>query len=518
MICRAIPYEGEEPYIFLSYCHKDAAVVYPLLEQMVKDGFRIWYDDGNHAGDDWLENIANHLNNCTACLAMISENSSVSHNCKSEISEALSWDKKLAAVMLEDFRMPLGMRLQLSTIHYLKKTDFPAKHMLLQKLYESSALAGCRGSAGSLPMKDIPDIQHDGEKEPQVDNSRISEYVKAEKNHSGTSGMNVVSGSGPEVKKEPAQTPPAEESGSQQKNLISRFKIKRIGKVRNGLEEAQEPPEERKNESENRYQEERGDEPDPEKRKIDQESLKSDTNDDQDSETVYDGETVLDGASDEDAPTVMDDGCESAVLVRMLTGQAYVLPSALARIGRSEKHCDILINDNEYLGGTHAEIIQYRNRYYLRDLNSANGTFINESRLSPEEHAELNDMTFFLLHKELFLFLHGDASRQIINGQPVCYLANTNSRGIRFISEEPLYLDRGHRWEDGTLGDEKISRSGKHALIRWEDGDLFLEDLGSRNGTYLNKSDIRGKGAQRLNEGDQIRLGDTVLKVGIISL
>ena len=26
MICRAIPYEGKEPYIFLSYCHKDAMV------------------------------------------------------------------------------------------------------------------------------------------------------------------------------------------------------------------------------------------------------------------------------------------------------------------------------------------------------------------------------------------------------------------------------------------------------------------------------------------------------------
>lgn len=93
MICRAIPYEGKEPYIFLSYCHKDANIVYPLVEQMVKDGFRIWYDDGNRAGDDWLENIANHLNRCAVCLAMISENSSVSHNCKSEINEALEWKK-----------------------------------------------------------------------------------------------------------------------------------------------------------------------------------------------------------------------------------------------------------------------------------------------------------------------------------------------------------------------------------------------------------------------------------------
>ena len=60
MNCRVKPYEGQEPYLFLSYCHKDATQVYPLLETMTRAGYRFWYDDGNHPGDEWPENIAQH--------------------------------------------------------------------------------------------------------------------------------------------------------------------------------------------------------------------------------------------------------------------------------------------------------------------------------------------------------------------------------------------------------------------------------------------------------------------------
>lgn len=35
------PYNGDEPYIFISYAHKDNAVVLPILERMVTDGYRI---------------------------------------------------------------------------------------------------------------------------------------------------------------------------------------------------------------------------------------------------------------------------------------------------------------------------------------------------------------------------------------------------------------------------------------------------------------------------------------------
>ena len=30
--CSVKPYEGEEPFVFISYCHKDRAHIFPIIE------------------------------------------------------------------------------------------------------------------------------------------------------------------------------------------------------------------------------------------------------------------------------------------------------------------------------------------------------------------------------------------------------------------------------------------------------------------------------------------------------
>ena len=75
--CRAKPYEGSEPFIFFSYCHKDSAVVYPLIEALTQMGYRIWFDSGITIGDEWPEVIADKLENCAAFLPYISATGAV---------------------------------------------------------------------------------------------------------------------------------------------------------------------------------------------------------------------------------------------------------------------------------------------------------------------------------------------------------------------------------------------------------------------------------------------------------
>ena len=48
--CATKPYEGQDKYIFVSYCHKDRAYVFPVIEQLTKDGYRVWYDEGIDPG------------------------------------------------------------------------------------------------------------------------------------------------------------------------------------------------------------------------------------------------------------------------------------------------------------------------------------------------------------------------------------------------------------------------------------------------------------------------------------
>ena len=108
-------YEGNENYIFVSYAHKDAATVVPLLERLSADGFRVWYDAGIEAGTEWPEYIADHLMRSSVVLVFMSNASAASPNCRKEINFALELGKELLVVYLEDTQMSAGMRLQLNT-------------------------------------------------------------------------------------------------------------------------------------------------------------------------------------------------------------------------------------------------------------------------------------------------------------------------------------------------------------------------------------------------------------------
>ena len=68
MKCKAVPYQGEEALAFFSYCHADSTVVYPLIEELNRMGYRIWFDDGISIGDEWPEVIAEKLEKCSVFL------------------------------------------------------------------------------------------------------------------------------------------------------------------------------------------------------------------------------------------------------------------------------------------------------------------------------------------------------------------------------------------------------------------------------------------------------------------
>jgi len=46
--------------------------------------------------------------------------------------------------------------------------------------------------------------------------------------------------------------------------------------------------------------------------------------------------------------------------------------------------------------------------------------------------------------------------------------------------------------------------SARHFRITRRGGQWFIEDLGSKNGTYVNGVDIRGRGPVELQNGDEV--------------
>ena len=98
-------------------------------------------------------------------------------------------------------------------------------------------------------------------------------------------------------------------------------------------------------------------------------------------------------------------------------------------------------------------------------------------------------------------------------------MADPPRYALRFISgkyqggEFPLRMDReiviGRSSDlDMVLVEDMVSR--KHAKITTENGDIYIQDLGSTNGTFVNGEKIT---QNRLKEGDRILVGTSIIKL-----
>ncbi|ABN69652.1 FHA domain containing protein [Staphylothermus marinus F1] len=66
---------------------------------------------------------------------------------------------------------------------------------------------------------------------------------------------------------------------------------------------------------------------------------------------------------------------------------------------------------------------------------------------------------------------------------------------------------------DIVIPDPYVSR--RHARIFYENGEWYIEDLDSTNGTIVDNEDIRGKGPKKINNNSEIVVGLTILSATI---
>jgi hypothetical protein len=110
---------------------------------------------------------------------------------------------------------------------------------------------------------------------------------------------------------------------------------------------------------------------------------------------------------------------------------------------------------------------------------------------------------------------HGNVAKTLDNMQS----ADRPRYALRFISgkyqggEFPLRMNReiiiGRSSDlDMVLVEDMVSR--KHAKISTTDGDVYIQDLGSTNGTFVNGEKIT---RSKLQEGDRILVGTSIIKM-----
>ena len=77
-----------DPYVFVSYSHRDEALVYREIRWLQDQGVKVWYDTQIQAGSEWSDALANAISGCSWFLYFITPNSVASENCRRELNHA----------------------------------------------------------------------------------------------------------------------------------------------------------------------------------------------------------------------------------------------------------------------------------------------------------------------------------------------------------------------------------------------------------------------------------------------
>ena len=93
-----------------------------------------------------------------------------------------------------------------------------------------------------------------------------------------------------------------------------------------------------------------------------------------------------------------------ASIRRMATDETFLLDKPAFRIGKDKSLSDYCVADNNMVSRSHADVISRNGRYFIVDLVSKNGTFVNGAPVPPQQEREIRDGDAIRLANEEFEF------------------------------------------------------------------------------------------------------------------
>jgi pSer/pThr/pTyr-binding forkhead associated (FHA) protein len=182
---------------------------------------------------------------------------------------------------------------------------------------------------------------------------------------------------------------------------------------------------------------------------------------------------------------------------------AVRLDRAVLTVGRNSTS-DLVLLDG-LVSRRHAEIRHEEGQAVLHDLASTNGTFVNGQRV--RGFCPLRPGDVISLGHTRLVFQERASGRGQPSPQPHPTAGAPQPSRVSLILDRPVLTIGRASNSDLVLVDSHVSR--RHAQIRREQGGIFLYDLGSSNGTFVNSQ--RVSGAIPLRPGDRIQVGHTEL-------
>jgi len=158
-------YTGDEPYLFVSYSHRDENTVYAILDKLYDQKYRIWYDESCETGNDFRDELRQRIVNAAAVILFVSASSMASPFCGMEIIVARENGKRLYPVFLDDATIPPAFEILLNNTHHgsaddinklIKnlKRDLPEEAMDRLTIDEDGRLIKCEDNGKTIVVDD----------------------------------------------------------------------------------------------------------------------------------------------------------------------------------------------------------------------------------------------------------------------------------------------------------------------------------------------------------------------------
>lgn len=138
------PYEGDKPFIFLSYSHKDE-IPKSIIQFFQDNGYRVWWDKGLRGGDDFREVISGKIKKCSFFIT-IASNSFVNAPSKyfiKELYRASDLNKSIIVACIDDTDLPDGIELEVGYLHKIFKSNYNDNISFIKEICGARGLDVC---------------------------------------------------------------------------------------------------------------------------------------------------------------------------------------------------------------------------------------------------------------------------------------------------------------------------------------------------------------------------------------
>lgn len=136
-------YEGDQPYLFISYSHEDSERVVGLIRKLQGLGVRVWYDYGIPSGSGWAKVIAEHIETCKCFASMLSRDCAVSEHCIEEFNYAHTLKKDILPVFLEECALSSDVAMRVASLQCIKCEHYGNEDELIRIMAVAKILADC---------------------------------------------------------------------------------------------------------------------------------------------------------------------------------------------------------------------------------------------------------------------------------------------------------------------------------------------------------------------------------------